>query len=163
MRIIFVSFIDKNETQVIHTKSDNIEIMISTDTSDTINELIDFFMKRFQEGLETKMKRSSYIFERIDLLEYLLHKISLNRGGSYIVSPKWLKNKGVTINPKNTKDNNCFQYAITVVLNHQNIIVIQKEFLNLNRLLIIIIGRILSFHHAQKTGENLSEIIRQLL
>ena len=29
------------------------------DTSDVINELIDFFMKRYQEGLETKMKRSS--------------------------------------------------------------------------------------------------------
>ena len=29
--------------------------MIGTDTSDTINELIDSFMKRYQEGLETKM------------------------------------------------------------------------------------------------------------
>ena len=75
MGIIFISFIDKNETQVIHTKSDNIEIMIGTDTSDTINELIDSFMKRYQEGLETKMKESSYIFQRIDLLEYHLHKI----------------------------------------------------------------------------------------
>ena len=25
------------------------------------------------------------------------------------------------MNPKNTKDNNCFQYAITALLNHQNI------------------------------------------
>ena len=50
MRIIFISFIDKNETQVMHTKSDNIEIMIGTDTSDTINELIDSFRKRYQEG-----------------------------------------------------------------------------------------------------------------
>ena len=31
------------------------------------------------------------------------------------------KNKGVTINPKNTKNNNCFQYAITAALNYQNI------------------------------------------
>ena len=107
MRIIFISFIDKNETQVMHTKSDNVEIMNGTDTSDAINELIDSFMKRYQEGLETKMKGSSYIFERIDLLEYHLHKISLNRGSSYIISPKWLKNKGVTINPKNIEDNNC--------------------------------------------------------
>ena len=77
-------------------------------------------MKRYQEGLETKMKGSSYIFERIALLEYHLHKISLNRGSSYIDSPIWIKNKGVTINPKNTKNNNCFQYAITASLNHQN-------------------------------------------
>ena len=64
MRIICISFIDKNETQVMHTKSDNVEIMNGTDTSDAINELIDSFMKRYQEGLETKMKESSYIFER---------------------------------------------------------------------------------------------------
>ena len=32
-----------------------------------------------------------------------------------------VKNKGVTLNPKNTKDNNCFQYAIVAALNHQNI------------------------------------------
>ena len=67
------------------------------------------------------MKGSSYIFERINLLEYHLHKISLNRGSSYIDSLIWIKNKGVTINPKNTKNNNCFQYAITASLNHQNI------------------------------------------
>ena len=30
MRIIFISFIDKNETQVMHTKSDNVEIMNGT-------------------------------------------------------------------------------------------------------------------------------------
>ena len=84
MRIIFVSFIDKNETQVMHTKSDNVEIMNGTDTSDAINELIDSFMKRYQEGLETKMRGSSFTFERTDLLEYHLHKISLNRGTSCI-------------------------------------------------------------------------------
>ena len=121
MRIIFISFIDKNETQVMHPKSDNVEIMNGTDTSDAINKLINSFMKRYQEQLETKMKGSSYIFERIDLLEYHLHKISLNRGSSYIDSPIWIKNKGVTINPKNTKNNNCFQYAITAALNNRNI------------------------------------------
>ena len=31
------------------------------------------------------------------------------------------KNKGVTINPQNTEDNKCFQYAITIPLNYQNI------------------------------------------
>ena len=121
MRIIFISFIDKNETQVMHTKSDNVEIINGTNTSDAINKLIDSFMKRYQEGLETKMKGSSYISERIDLLEYDLHKISLNRGSSYIDSPIWIKNKGVTINPQNTEDNKCFQYPITIALNNQNI------------------------------------------
>ena len=121
MRIIFVSFVDANETRVMHTKSDNIEIMSGIETSDVINKLFSSFTKRYQEGLETKMKGSSFTFEHIDLLEYHLHKISLNRDSSYINSPEWIKNKGVTINPKNAENNTCFQYAITAALNHQNI------------------------------------------
>ena len=121
VRIIFVSFTDANETRVMHTKSDNIEIVSGIEISDVFNELFGSFTKRYQEGLETKIKGSSFTFERVDLLEYYLHKISLNRGSSYINSPEWIKNKGVTINPKNTKNNNCFQYAITAALNHQNI------------------------------------------
>ena len=54
------------------------------------------------------------------MLYYKLHKISLNKGGSYIDSPKWLKNKKATINPKNN-DDKYFQYAITVTLNHKQI------------------------------------------
>ena len=121
MRIIFVSFIDANETRVMHTKSDNVEIISGIETSNAINGLFSSFFKRYQEGLETKMKGSSFTFEHVDLLEYHFHKISLNRGSSYIRSPEWIKNKGVTINPKNTRNNMCFQYAITAALNHQNI------------------------------------------
>ena len=121
MRIIIVSFTEGNETRVMHTKSDNIVIMSGIETNDAINELFHSFAKRYQEGLQTKMKGSSFTFDRIDLLEYHLHKISLNRGSLYINSSEWIKNKGVTINPKNTKDNNCFQYAITAALNYQNI------------------------------------------
>ena len=58
------------------------------------------------------MKGSEFVPSGIDLLYYHLQRISLNRkGSSYIDSPKWLKNKKATINPKNN-DNNCFQYAI---------------------------------------------------
>ena len=49
------------------------------------------------------------------------HKIDLNRGSSYIPSPGWLKNKGATINPQNTKDNYCFMYALTIAFNHKEI------------------------------------------
>ena len=79
MRTIFISFIDRNKTQLMHTKSDNVEIMTGTDTNEAINELINYFTKRYQEGLETKMKGSRYILENIDLLDYHLNKISLNR------------------------------------------------------------------------------------
>ena len=56
MRIIFVSFKDENETHERHTKSDNITIMSGIETENAIDELFNTFRKRYQEGLETKMK-----------------------------------------------------------------------------------------------------------
>ena len=118
MRIIFASFIDSNETRVMHTKSDNITILSGIETDDAINELFNSFRRKFQEGLERKIKGSSFTFELTDLLECHLHKISLNSGSSYIDFPTWIKNKGITINPRNTKNHMCFQYAITAASNH---------------------------------------------
>ena len=53
-------------------------------------------------------------------MHYHLHKTSLRRGGSYIGSPEWLKNKRVTINIKNN-DDNCFQHAIIAALDYDKI------------------------------------------
>ena len=44
----------------------------------------------------------------------------MKRGKSYLKSPPWLSVKKTTINQKNN-DHKCFQYAITVALNHQKI------------------------------------------
>ena len=53
-------------------------------------------------------------------MHHNLHKTSLNGAGSYIDSPKWLKNRKATINAKNN-ENKYFQYALTAALNYQNI------------------------------------------
>lgn len=49
----------------------------------------------------------------------LCHQTSLTRGGSYIDSLKWIIVKKAFVNPK-TNDT-CFQLAVTVALNHENI------------------------------------------
>ena len=67
------------------------------------------------------MNGSEFVFGYIHLLYYKYHKINPNHGGSYIDSPDWIKNKKKTINPINKKDSKYFQYAITVVLNHEEI------------------------------------------
>ena len=108
------------------TKSNNIEIMMGNETDEIIEELFDLFCKIIEKG---KKKWD-------DLLHYNLHKISLNRGGSYIDSPKWLKNKTETINPENN-DDKCFQYALTV----DKLKTIHNEYQKLNLLLISIIGK----------------------
>ena len=66
------------------------------------------------------MRGSEFEFVGVNLMYYGFNKISLNRGGSYIESPEWIKNKRSTINPKN-KDYKCFQYAVTVALNYDKI------------------------------------------
>ena len=134
----------------MYRKSDNITIMSGIETN-VINELFNSFCRRYQERLQTKMKGSSFTFERTDFLEYHLHEISLNRGSSYINSPEWIKNKKVIINPKNTEDNNCFRYAIIAALTIRILTIIRKEFLNLGNLLIITIGIIFVFQQGIKT------------
>ena len=52
---------------------------------------------------------------------YKCHKVNLNRGGSYIVSPDWMNNKKETMNPINKGDNRCFQYAVTGTLKYEKI------------------------------------------
>ena len=105
----------------MHPKSDNVDIMSGYSTDDIINKLIKSFEKRFQEGLETKMSGSNYVFDRIDLLEYHFHKITLKRGSSYIPTLPWFANKKCKINPQNTKDNKYYLYAIVLALNYHKI------------------------------------------
>ena len=120
MSINLISSKDSDETRNMHTKSNNIEIMVGSETDEIIGELFKSLLQRCQEGLEKSMKGSEVIFDSVNLLLYHLQKTSLKRTeSSYIDSSEWLKNKK-TMNPKN-KDDNYFQYALTVALNYQNI------------------------------------------
>ena len=67
------------------------------------------------------MKGSEFFFDSVCLLYYKCYKINLNRGRSYMDFPDWIKNKKATINPINKKDNKCFEYTVTVALNHEEI------------------------------------------
>ena len=62
------------------------------------------------------MKGLDFEFDAVNFLYYDFNRISINRGGSYIDSPQWLKNKKSTINNINN-DYKCFQYAATLALN----------------------------------------------
>ena len=119
-----ISFISlkpgSDETRIMHARSNNEEIMNGSDTDEVIEELFESFLQRYEQNLEEKMKGSDFEFDGVNFLYYDFNKISLNRGGSYTDSPKWLKNKKSTINPKNN-DYNFFQYAVTLVLNFDKI------------------------------------------
>ena len=53
---------DSDETRIMHTKSDNTEIMIGSDTNEVIKELFKSFLQRYQEGLQEKMRASEFEF-----------------------------------------------------------------------------------------------------
>ena len=62
---------------------------------------------------------NEFVVDYVHLLYYTCHKINRNCNRSYIDSPDCIKDKQAAINPINKKDNKCFQYAVTVALNHE--------------------------------------------
>ena len=105
-----------DETRIMYTRSDNAEIMFGDDNDDIIEELFESLLEKYEENLQNKMKGSDFEFDGVNFLYYDFNKTGINRGGSYIDSPKWLKDKKSIITPKNN-DNKCFQYAVTLALN----------------------------------------------
>ena len=87
-----------DETRIMHTRSDNIEIMIDDDNDDIIEELFRSFLQIYEENLQNKMRGSDFEFDGVNFLCHDFNKMSLNRGGSSIDSPKCLKDKKSTIN-----------------------------------------------------------------
>ena len=109
-----------DETRVMYTRSDNEEFMNGSDTDEVIKLLFESFLQKYKENLQEKMKGSGFEFDGVNFLYYDFNKTSINRGGSYIDSTQWLKNKKSTIDPKNN-DDKCFQYVITLALNLNSI------------------------------------------
>ena len=97
-----------DETRGMCTRSDNEEFMSGDDTNEIIKLLFESFLQRFEENLQNKMRGSEFEFDGINFFYYGFNKTSIYRGGTYIDSPKWLKDKKSTINLKNN-DDKCFQ------------------------------------------------------
>ena len=116
----FVSSIDNGEERVIHSKSDNIEIMINDESDEVMEELFKSLKNKYQNNFES-MKGSDFVFDYVHSLYQKCHKINANPAGSNIDSPYWIKNEKAAICPINKKDNKCFQYDATVTLNHEEI------------------------------------------
>ena len=60
---------------------------------------------------------------------YKRYNVHFRCSGSYIYSSDWIKTKKATINLKN-KDDICFQYAVMVALNYEEIESHQEKLLN---------------------------------
>ena len=76
----------------MHSKSDNIEIMINDEADEVIKKLFDSRKNRYLNNL-VSMKGNKLIFNYVQLLHLKCHKIDPNRGRSYTDFPDWIKNK----------------------------------------------------------------------
>ena len=72
---------------VMHSKSDNIEIIINHKADQVIEKLFKALLDKYQNNLKKMMKGCEFVFDYVHLLYDKCHKIYLNRGGSYIDSP----------------------------------------------------------------------------
>ena len=119
-----ISFVSQepgsDDTHIMYSRSIPEEIMSGSETEEIMEKLIKSLLQKYQDNLQNKMKGSDFIFNGVNYLFYDLNRITISKGGSYIESPKWLKDAKCTITQKNT-DNKCFQYATTLALNFNNI------------------------------------------
>ena len=79
MAINFISSNHSDETRIMCSKSDNVEIMMGSETDEVIAELCESLFQ---------WKKNKFIFDSVNSMYCKLHEISQNRGGSYIDSPE---------------------------------------------------------------------------
>ena len=75
----------------MHSKSDNIDIMIN-DKGDEVTEELSL-PSRYQIELEPLIENGDFVFGCVCLLYYICHKINTNRVGLYTESSDWIKTK----------------------------------------------------------------------
>ena len=68
MTINFISSKDSDETRTMHTKSNNVEIMIGSETNEIIEGLFESFLQKYQGGLEESMRGSEFVYDSVDVL-----------------------------------------------------------------------------------------------
>ena len=68
MQINFTSSKDSGETRTMHTKSDNIEIMMGSETDNINQDLRESLLQRYHNELEEKIKGSEFVFDSVHLL-----------------------------------------------------------------------------------------------
>ena len=68
MSINFISSKDSAKTRNMHTKSDNIETMMGSETDDVIDEIFESLLQKYQKALEELIRENEFISDSLDLL-----------------------------------------------------------------------------------------------
>ena len=93
---------DKKEF-VCHVQTYNLKVLPTDDETIFLCELFHNFKNKCQEEVNISEQESGSSHNGINDLSINYRKIDLNRGASYIETPRWLSSKAATINPKKWK------------------------------------------------------------
>ena len=80
MKINFISSQNFIDTRDMHSKSDNVEIIMGNDTNEILKNLFNSLLQRYQKGLEESIRGSDFVFDYTESLNNIFHKIDLKRG-----------------------------------------------------------------------------------
>ena len=87
-----------------------------------IDELLEGMFAYIKTQVEhPALPKSGFTIDRIMHLDVNFHKLQLTRGSSYITLPSWIASKKAIINPTNENDEECFKWAVTAALHHEEI------------------------------------------
>ena len=96
MKINFISSRNFTESRDMYSKSDNFEVMMGGNTNEIIRNLFNSILRRYHGGLHESMRGSEFVFDYVESLNYMFHKVDLKKSGSCTETPEWLKNKDAT-------------------------------------------------------------------
>ena len=65
-----------DETHIMYTRSDNIEIMFGDDNDDIIEQLFESLLKKYEENLQNKMRGSEFEFDGVNVYIMILTKLA---------------------------------------------------------------------------------------
>ena len=91
IEINFVFSKNTGKGHLMHSKSDNIQIMICGRVNEVIQEVFESLLFRYQTDLHKLMNGRKFIFDCANLLHYKCHEINLKYGELYIDSPNRIK------------------------------------------------------------------------
>ena len=84
---------DSDETRLMYTRSDPEECMKGSETEEIIESLYRSLLQKYNDNLQEKMRGSDFVFNEINYSYYDFNRVNISKGGSYIDSPKWFKDK----------------------------------------------------------------------
>ena len=64
----------------MYSTSNNIKFTTYNDVNEVVNELVASLRARYQDNLEALMRGSDFIFDSVQLMHYICHKVNFKRG-----------------------------------------------------------------------------------